>query len=40
MVDTGRGLVRAFMIMLDNTVVNVELPSIQDDLGADLSQLQ
>jgi EmrB/QacA subfamily drug resistance transporter len=29
-----------FMIMLDNTVVNVALPSIQDDLGADLSQLQ
>jgi EmrB/QacA subfamily drug resistance transporter len=28
------------MIMLDNTVVNVALPSIQDDLGADLSQLQ
>ena len=23
-----------FMIMLDNTVVNVALPSIQDDLGA------
>ena len=29
-----------FMIMLDNTVVNVALPSIQDDLGATLSQLQ
>jgi EmrB/QacA subfamily drug resistance transporter len=29
-----------FMIMLDNTVVNVALPSIQDDLGADLSELQ
>ena len=29
-----------FMIMLDNTVVNVALPAIQDDLGADLSQLQ
>ena len=29
-----------FMIMLDNTVVNVALPSIQQDLGADLSQLQ
>ena len=29
-----------FMIMLDNTVVNVALPSIQRDLGADLSQLQ
>ena len=29
-----------FMIMLDNTVVNVALPSIQRDLGADLSGLQ
>ncbi|HUH16301.1 MAG TPA: MFS transporter [Gaiellaceae bacterium] len=29
-----------FMIMLDNTVVNVALPSIQEDLGTDLSQLQ
>lgn len=29
-----------FMIMLDNTVVNVALPSIQRDLGASLSQLQ
>jgi EmrB/QacA subfamily drug resistance transporter len=29
-----------FMIMLDNTVVNVALPSIQADLGADLSELQ
>jgi EmrB/QacA subfamily drug resistance transporter len=29
-----------FMIMLDNTVVNVALPSIQDDLGAGLSELQ
>ena len=29
-----------FMIMLDNTVVNVALPSIQEDLGATLSQLQ
>ena len=26
-----------FMIMLDNTVVNVALPAIQEDLGADLS---
>ncbi len=26
-----------FMIMLDNTVVNVALPSIQRDLGASLS---
>jgi EmrB/QacA subfamily drug resistance transporter len=29
-----------FMIMLDNTVVNVALPSIQDDLNAGLSELQ
>jgi EmrB/QacA subfamily drug resistance transporter len=29
-----------FMIMLDNTVVNVALPSIQRDLDATLSQLQ
>ncbi len=29
-----------FMIMLDNTVVNVALPSIQSDLGAGLSELQ
>ncbi|MGH3085185.1 MAG: DHA2 family efflux MFS transporter permease subunit, partial [Gaiellaceae bacterium] len=29
-----------FMIMLDNTVVNVALPSIQRDLGAQLSELE
>jgi EmrB/QacA subfamily drug resistance transporter len=29
-----------FMIMLDNTVVNVALPAIQRDLDADLSSLQ
>jgi EmrB/QacA subfamily drug resistance transporter len=29
-----------FMIMLDNTVVNVALPSIQRDLGIGLSQLE
>ena len=29
-----------FMIMLDNTVVNVALPSIQRDLGVGLSQLE
>jgi EmrB/QacA subfamily drug resistance transporter len=29
-----------FMIMLDNTVVNVALPSIERDLEADLSELQ
>jgi EmrB/QacA subfamily drug resistance transporter len=28
------------MIMLDNTVVNVALPAIQEDLGASLSELQ
>ncbi len=28
------------MIMLDNTVVNVALPSIQRDLGSDLSELE
>jgi EmrB/QacA subfamily drug resistance transporter len=29
-----------FMIMLDNTVVNVALPSIQRDLGVDISELE
>jgi EmrB/QacA subfamily drug resistance transporter len=29
-----------FMIMLDNTVVNVALPAIQSDLGTGLSELQ
>jgi EmrB/QacA subfamily drug resistance transporter len=29
-----------FMIMLDNTVVNVALPSIQQDLGVGLSELE
>ena len=29
-----------FMLMLDNTVVNVALPSIQKDLGASLSSLE
>jgi EmrB/QacA subfamily drug resistance transporter len=29
-----------FMVMLDNTVVNVALPSIQEDLGASLSALE
>src|SRR4029453_3656337 len=29
-----------FMVMLDNTVVNVALPSIQDDLNASLSGLE
>lgn len=29
-----------FMLMLDNTVVNVALPSIQEDLGADLAALE
>jgi len=29
-----------FMIMLDNTVMNVALPSIQEDLGASISALE
>src|SRR5918911_2489965 len=29
-----------FMIMLDNTIVNVALPSIQRALGVDLSELE
>src|SRR5712691_537993 len=29
-----------FMIMLDNTVVNVALPSIQRDLGIGISELE
>ena len=29
-----------FMIMLDNTVMNVALPSIQDDLGASVAALE
>jgi MFS family permease len=29
-----------FMLMLDNTVVNVALPTIQRDLGAGLSELE
>ena len=29
-----------FMIMLDNTVVNVALPSIERDLGLSLSELE
>lgn len=36
----GAVSVGLFMIMLDNTVVNVALPSIQRDLGASLSGLQ
>src|SRR3978361_2271583 len=44
--DTRRGWTLAamcfalFMVMLDNTVVNVALPSIQRDLGASLAGLQ
>ena len=29
-----------FMVMLDNTVVNVALPSIQRDLGIGISELE
>src|SRR5690349_21103715 len=29
-----------FMIMLDNTIVNVALPSIQRDIGASVSELE
>src|SRR3954467_1614064 len=29
-----------FMIMLDNTIVNVALPSIQEDLGLKISELE
>ncbi|MDX6723787.1 MAG: hypothetical protein QOD73_2191, partial [Solirubrobacteraceae bacterium] len=29
-----------FMVMLDNTVVNVALPSIQKDLGSSISGLE
>ena len=29
-----------FMIMLDNTVVNVALPSIRSDLGISISELE
>src|ERR687897_1857607 len=36
----GRVAFALFMVMLDNTVVNVALPSIQRDLGIGLSELQ
>ena len=36
----GAVAVGLFMIMLDNTVVNVAVPSIQRDLGVGLSELQ
>ncbi len=36
----GAVAVGLFMIMLDNTVVNVALPSIQRDLGVGISELQ
>src|SRR5215210_629587 len=36
----GAVAVGLFMIMLDNTVVNVALPSIRRDLDADLSSLE
>src|SRR5450755_3405790 len=40
LVDVGRDVLALFMIMLDNTVVNVALPSIQRDLHASLSSLE
>src|SRR5213593_3709887 len=36
----GAVAVGLFMIMLDNTVVNVALPTIRRELGADLSELE
>src|SRR4029077_12319720 len=36
----GAVAVGLFMIMLDNTVVNVALPSIERDLGLSLSELE
>ena len=36
----GAVSVGLFMIMLDNTIVNVALPSIQRSLGLTLSQLE
>src|SRR5437879_13921687 len=34
------GAIGLFMIMLDNTVVNVALPSIRKDLGIGISELE
>ena len=39
-VDARVGSFALFMIMLDNTVVNVALPSIQRDLGIDVAELE
>ena len=36
----GAVAVGLFMIMLDNTVVNVALPTIRRELGAGLSELE
>jgi EmrB/QacA subfamily drug resistance transporter len=36
----GAVAIGLFMIMLDNTVVNVALPSIRDDLGISVSELE
>ena len=40
MVDAGGGRFGLFMIMLDNTIVNVALPSIQQDLNIGISELE
>ena len=40
MVDAGRGAFGLFMIMLDNTVVNVALPTIGRDFETGLSELE
>jgi MFS family permease len=32
--------IATFMLLLDVTIVNVALPSIQDDLGSSLTDLQ
>ena len=39
-VDAGAVAFGLFMIMLDNTIVNVALPSIQRDLDIGISELE
>jgi MFS family permease len=39
-VDAARKLYRDLMLLLDVTIVNVALPSIERDLGANFSDLQ